>query len=90
MFPENFFEDSYRLLFDSNREISAEKNQILTNAGCSKIIGANEYYAGSRTLLVIDCRAVTDGYIHGRGVGLCNYLMCFRLSHSHRCRRLNY
>ena len=65
MFPRHFFDEAYRVLSGSNREVSAEANQILSEAGCSLIFTPNEDYAGSRTPLVIDCRTVADGHIRG-------------------------
>ena len=53
------------MLSGKNREVPAEANQILSEAGCSLIFTPNEYYAGSWTPLFIDCRTVADGHIHG-------------------------
>ena len=68
--PRHFFEEAYRVLSGSNREVSSEPNQILSEAGCSLIFTPNEYYGGGRTPLVIDCRTVADGHIHGGGMEL--------------------
>ena len=46
MFPRHFFDEVYRVLSGSNREVSAEVNQILSKAGFSLIFSPNEYYAG--------------------------------------------
>ena len=72
MFPRHFFDEAYRVLSGSNREVSAEANQILSEAECSLIFTPNDYYAGTRTLLIIDCRIVEDGHIHSGEMELNN------------------
>ena len=56
--PDTFLKRHSRVLSNCNREVSAEANQILSEAGCSLIFTPNEYYASGRTPLVIDCRTV--------------------------------
>ena len=63
MLPRHFFEEAYRVLSGSNREISADANQLLNETGFFLNFTRIEYYAGSRQPLVIDCRTVADGHI---------------------------
>ena len=49
-------------------ERSVKANQILNEAGCSLIFTPNEYYAGSRTALFIECQNVAEGHNHGGGM----------------------
>ena len=71
MLPRHFFEEAYQVLSGSNREISAEANQILCEAGCS-LIFTPYYFNGNSMPLIKDCRIVADGHIHSGGMELRN------------------
>ena len=72
MFPKHFFEETCGVLSSINREISAEKNQMLSENTCALLFNAKVYYVCSRTDLVINCRSVSYGYILGGEVELRN------------------